>query len=138
MKEGLARIDSSPNDIEEFKRNITWQDMTRELDVWASDLAQIYDTLKPTDEDFVLEFGKVQGRRDALKYFLELPDVILTALRVEEGEDEDSRFHYRHWRSAVRRGVGAVVQRFLRQGRGRADDRDRFSRRGRRRVRCSV
>ena len=92
MKEpmGLAEINSSAGDFWQLLQSPIWEDIKRELLVWHDQMGRVYDTLNPSDEDFVPSFSKAQGRREAIEYVLTLPELMIEALEMEKEESHDT------------------------------------------------
>lgn len=84
-----ALINSSPADLVQFLNGVIWQDIKRELAIWMASLGNAYDNLKATDDNFLVEYGVIKGRREAIKYLLDLPEQMLEA--VEEEIKNDAR-----------------------------------------------
>jgi hypothetical protein len=93
MKEptGVAEIHSSAADFRQFAQGTIWQDVKRELLVWHEMMGRVYDTLKPSDDDFMSDFSRAQGRRETIEYVLTLPELMIEALEVEKEEDDADR-----------------------------------------------
>lgn len=85
---GMAEIHSSPADFWEFVNGPLWGDLKRELLVWYDQMGRVYDTLKVGDDDFQSDFGRAQGRREAIEHLLMLPELMIEALEAEKEEDD--------------------------------------------------
>jgi len=88
-------INSSKNELREFKKSIIWKDIKRELASWKKgfqvELNGIVDdaaTDNPSTASVLLHMGDLNGRIKAVDYLLSLPDVFVNIL---EGKKDDSR-----------------------------------------------
>lgn len=92
MKEpmGLAEVNSSAADFWQLLQSPLWEDIKRELLVWHDQMGRVYDTLNPSDEDFVSDFSKAQGRREAIEYVLTLPELMIEALEADKEVSDDT------------------------------------------------
>jgi hypothetical protein len=84
MSEGDIEIKSTANQLKEFSDSLIWEDLRTELEVWKKMVGSEYD-----DVDSLLNLGKIQGRREAIDYFLELPRVLHET--AKERQDESRR-----------------------------------------------
>ena len=91
MKEpsGLVEINSSAADFWQFVQGPLWADIKRELLAWHEMMGRVYDTLKVSDPDFQSDYGKAQGRREAIEYVLLLPELMIEALELAMKEEDD-------------------------------------------------
>lgn len=91
----LTEINATATQIEDFIKSFLWEDMCRELEAWRTDVMAAYPTVES-----LLEKGRIDGRLEALGYFLTLPHVLLEArkeasvkkshMRDEEDADNSS------------------------------------------------
>ena len=80
--EGVPR--SSAGQFEEFLESTVWADMLYELHVW---LDSVRDGLESVDTD-EKELWRNQGRAEACRYFMSLPEVMRDSI-IEDQEEED-------------------------------------------------
>jgi len=84
VSEGDIEIKSTANQLEEFMDSLIWEDMSTELEGWRKLVDSEYD-----GADSLLKLGKIQGRKEALDYFLQLPRVLHET--AKERQDESRR-----------------------------------------------
>jgi len=84
MSEGDIEIKSTANQLKEFMDSLIWEDLRTELKVWKKIVDSEYDEV-----DSLLNVGKIQGRKEAIDYFLELPRVLRET--AKERQDESRR-----------------------------------------------
>jgi len=77
-------INSTASQIEQFINSWVWKDMLGELEVWREMVSSEY-----TDVSDLLNLGKIQGRIEALNYFLELPRVLRETVKERQKEKQD-------------------------------------------------
>lgn len=85
-------VNSTKDQIEEFKESILWTDIKRELLAWKRGFAEEMSTIvdeaameNPSTAAVLLHMGDLNGRQKAVDYILALPDVFLSIL-----EDKDN------------------------------------------------
>lgn len=71
MSEEDIEIKSTVNQLKEFADSLIWGDIRTELEVWRKMVSSEYNEV-----DDLLNLGKIQGRIEAMAYFLELPRVL--------------------------------------------------------------
>ena len=89
---------STKSQIEEFKESLIWMDIKDELDRLARRAQLEYDIvgephvhdsgqmLVPNSSETLIHLGDIKGRRKAVDYFLQIPDIFLQILedKIEE------------------------------------------------------
>ena len=88
-------INSSKNEIREFKKSIMWRDIKRELTTWKKGFRMEREGIvddaassNPSTASVLLHLGDINGRIKAVDYLLSMPDIFIQIL---EGEKDDSR-----------------------------------------------
>ena len=74
---------SSAAAFQDFIESYIWKDMLEELGKWRE---QARDGLEDMDSD-EKEIYRNQGRADAVRYFMSLPEVLRDSLLEDQGED---------------------------------------------------
>lgn len=69
--EADIEINSTVIQLDEFIHGLVWGDMCKELEGWKDMVSSEYDEV-----DNQRDLGKIQGRKEALDYFLNLPRVL--------------------------------------------------------------
>ena len=89
MKEIL--VNSTKNQIEDFKNSLLWADIKRELKAWQKgfdiEMKSIVDNsaeANPSTASVLLHMGDLNGRIKAVEYLLSLPDIFLNILEEKE------------------------------------------------------
>jgi len=96
-------IRSTKSQLEEFKESFIWKDLVDEIKTLGK-LAQIeYDLvgesridddghrIVPNSSETLIHLGDIKGRRKAVQYFLNLPDVLLNMVKEKENDAERDR-----------------------------------------------
>lgn len=85
--------------LEEFKESLIWKDICDELNALAENAKTEYDVVGepriddegykviPNTSETLIHLGDIKGRRKAVRYFLEMPDILI---RQKEIEDDNS------------------------------------------------
>ena len=94
-------IRSSKSEVEEFKDSFVWLDIMDELNDLAKRAQLEYDLLgephiddsghmvTPDSAKVLIDLGHIKGRRKAVSYFLNIPDIFLQIL--EDKKDDSGR-----------------------------------------------
>jgi hypothetical protein len=81
------KITSSKLQLKDFIESNIWKDLRRELKIWSRLARDEYDTVSD-----LVQLGKVQGRREAVGYLLELPNIFIQEIiekEIENGRNTD-------------------------------------------------
>ena len=93
-------VRSTKMQIEEFKSSMLWDDFKDELIQLAKNAQLEYDLVGeshvddqgfkiiPNQSETLIHLGDIKGRRKAVQYFLEIPDILIQIL---EDKQDDSR-----------------------------------------------
>lgn len=90
------QINSTKDQLEEFRQSIIWNDFVRELESWKQgftlELLSITDdaaTTNPSTASLLLHIGDLNGRQKAVDYVLGLPDLFIQILedKTKKGEE---------------------------------------------------
>jgi len=93
-------VRSTKMQIEEFKSSMLWDDFKDELIQLAKNAQLEYDIVGeshvddqgfkiiPNQSETLIHLGDIKGRRKAVQYFLEIPDILIQIL---EDKQDDSR-----------------------------------------------
>lgn len=88
-------INSTTEQIKEFKESVLWADIERELDSWKEgfnmemhSIVEDASTENPSTANVLMHIGDLNGRVKATDYFLSILDVFLQIL---EDQKDDSR-----------------------------------------------
>lgn len=83
----MKEIKSTKSKIRDFKESILWEDLTNELDNWIVGLNQeeayLADTATKNNlssATVLISLGKISGRKEAISYIKQLPDILLNLL----------------------------------------------------------
>lgn len=94
-------IRSSRSEIEEFKGSFVWLDIKDELNDLAKRAELEYDLVGephvddsghmiiPNTSETLIHLGEIKGRRKAVSYFLNIPNILLQIL--EDKKDDNRR-----------------------------------------------
>ena len=94
-------IRSTKSQIEEFKKSFIWKDIVDELDTLTKNAQLEYDIvgephiddagykIVPNSSETLIHLGDIKGRRKAVNYFLNIPDILLQIL--EDNKNESRR-----------------------------------------------
>ncbi len=84
-------VNATRDQIDDFINSVLWKDMRRELLMWKKgfnqEIDQITDDAKennPSTASVLLHIGDVNGRKKAIDYLLNLPEVFLQILDTEK------------------------------------------------------
>ena len=92
-------IQATKSQIEDFKESLLWKDMQNELVNLFNDLHSEYDLvgepkkdiqgndIYPSTAETLIHLGDIKGRKKAIKYFLNIPDILIQSL---EGNKDDT------------------------------------------------
>lgn len=95
-------IRSSKSEVEEFKDSLVWLDILDELNDLARRAEVEYDIvgephvndkghmIVPTTSETLIHLGEIKGRRKAVSYFLNIPDIFLQILEDKKFDTEES------------------------------------------------
>ena len=90
------KVNSSVNELKDFKKSIIWADIVRELRSWKEgfkrEQASIVDdaaTTNPTTASVLLHMGDLNGRQKAVDYLLNLPDIFINIIESQQKENEN-------------------------------------------------
>lgn len=88
-------VNATKEQIKTLKDSIIWTDMIRELEFWKEgfdlEMGSIVDKARdenPSTASVLLHMGDINGRKKAVDYMINLPDVLLSIL---EDKIDDSR-----------------------------------------------
>lgn len=96
-------VNSTKDQLEEFKKSVLWNDIVTELLSWKEgfnrEMASLVDDTVGTNEStasILMHIGDLNGRQKAVDYMIGLPDVLLSVLegrkkrqpKSEETENE--------------------------------------------------
>lgn len=91
-------IRSSKSEVEEFKDSFVWLDIKDELNDLAERARIEYDILgeshvddsgndvTPNSAKVLIDLGHIKGRRKAVSYFLNIPDILLQILEDKKND----------------------------------------------------
>jgi len=94
-------INCSKSEVEEFKDSFVWLDIKSELNDLAKRAKLEYDLvgephvddsghmIVPNTSETLISLGDIKGRRKAVSYFLNIPDILLQIL--EDKKDDNRR-----------------------------------------------
>lgn len=92
-------INSTRSQVEDFKESFIWKDMIGELERLARNAQLEYDIvgeshiddegfkIVPNSSETLIHLGDIKGRRKAVAYFLNLPNILLQILEDQENDD---------------------------------------------------
>lgn len=92
---------STKAQVEEFKESFIWKDIVNELNRLAKNAQLEYDIvgephvddsgykIVPNSSETLIHLGDIKGRRKAVNYFLNIPDIFLGIL--EDKKDDTGR-----------------------------------------------
>jgi len=85
---------STKEQLEEFKNSLVWKDITNELEAWSEGFRREQDSM--VDElannpvmstaHLLTHMGDLHGRRQAVLYFMSLPDILIEQLSQQKEE----------------------------------------------------
>jgi len=89
-------IMSTKSEIEEFVESMVWKDFVNELKILYALAQSEYDLVgepktdgtMPNMSETLIHLGDIKGRKKAVDYFLEVPNILLQQL---EDEKDDNR-----------------------------------------------
>lgn len=97
MEEFGMKVYSTKAQIENFKESLIWKDICRELDFWVEgfnhEAESIVDTIKNENLSTAATLtwiGNIDGRKKAVEYMKQLPDIFLSILNDAKEEKEDN------------------------------------------------
>ncbi len=86
-----VEINSTKSQVEDFIESILWADIQRELLEWDKQFNKERDSIvsdaretNPSTASVLLHLGDLEGRKQAVKYFLGLLEVFLNILEEKE------------------------------------------------------
>ena len=89
-----VEINATKTQIEYFIESILWTDIQRELLEWDKQFNKERDSIvsdaretNPSTASVLLHMGDLEGRKQAVKYFLGLPEVFLNVLEDKENDN---------------------------------------------------
>jgi hypothetical protein len=86
------KIRSTRTQVEEFKESFLWLDIKDELERLTKNAQLEYDIvgephiddqgfkIVPNESETLIHLGDIKGRRKAVEYFLQIPDIFLSIL----------------------------------------------------------
>lgn len=74
-------VEGTATSYRNFLAGIIWKDLKRELTIWYENAAKQYDNAANMET-----VCRIQGRREACEYILQLPEQILEQLEIDEEE----------------------------------------------------
>jgi hypothetical protein len=96
----METIRSTRNQLEEFKESMIWLDIVDELDRLSRNAQLEYDIVGekytddeghkiiPNESETLIHLGDIKGRRKAVNYFLQIPDILLGILEDSKNDSE--------------------------------------------------
>ena len=89
-------IHSTKDQLEDFKKSVIWNDISRELQSWKEgfemELRSMVDDAaetNPSTANFLLHMGDLNGRIKAVDYMLGIVDVFTQIKETEKDEEEE-------------------------------------------------
>jgi hypothetical protein len=95
-------IKATKAQIEEFRESLLWQDIVEELTQLAKNAQLEYDIvgephvddeghkIVPNESETLIHLGDIKGRRKAVNYFLDIPNILLQSIELQETNVEVS------------------------------------------------
>jgi len=92
-------INATRNQVEEFKESFIWKDIVNELERIAKNAQLEYDIvgephiddegfkIVPNSSETLIHLGDIKGRRKAVAYFLNIPNILLQILEDQENDN---------------------------------------------------
>jgi len=77
---------STESQLRTFKESSIWEDMQKELHLWMLMLQTSYDNC-----DSLSEVKLIQGRREAVRHLLALPDNLLEGAKAQREKEKEER-----------------------------------------------
>lgn len=91
------RVNSTRNQLEEFKESILWNDIVNELNGWKEGFKEEMEAIvdvaantNPSTASVLLHMGDINGRIKAVDYMLSLPDIFIGIIETQTKEKEVS------------------------------------------------
>ena len=94
-------VRATKEQLEEFKESLIWQDIKDELTEQYKRAGIEYElvgetrtddegrAIVPNSSDTLIHLGDIKGRRKSVRYFLSIPDILISIL--EEEQENDSK-----------------------------------------------
>ena len=91
-------IRSTKSEVEEFEESLLWADIKEELDDLANRAKVEYDLvgephiddsghmIVPNTSETLIHLGEIKGRRKAVAYFLNIPNILLQILEDKKND----------------------------------------------------
>jgi len=91
-------IRSTKGELEQFKESMIWLDIVDELTQLEANAQREYDIVGephvndddrlviPNSSETLIHLGDIKGRRKAVGYFLNIPDILMQILEVKKDE----------------------------------------------------
>ena len=90
------KINSTESQLEDFLESVIWGDLKREVQAWMKgfevEMQGLVGTIareNPSTANVLTHLGNIDGRIQAAKYFLVLPNVLLDAVRMDKEEKQE-------------------------------------------------
>ena len=99
MQDEEVTICSTKSQLEEFKTSFIWKDIVNELERIAKNAQLEYDIvgephiddegfkIVPNSSETLIHLGDIKGRRKAVAYFLNIPNILLQILEDQENDN---------------------------------------------------
>jgi len=99
MQDEEVTIRSTKSQLEEFKTSFIWKDMVDEIARLARNSQVEYDLVGephiddegfkiiPNTSETLIHLGDIKGRRKAVGFFLNIPDILIQALEDQENDN---------------------------------------------------
>ena len=88
-------VNATRASIEDFKKSVLWNDITRELESWKTgfnrEMMSIVDEAEgknPSTASVLLHMGDLNGRQKSVDYLLSILDVFLDILEAQKDDKE--------------------------------------------------
>lgn len=91
---------STKSQVEEFKESMIWKDIVNELETIYKNAQIEYDIvgetyiddsghkIVPSSSETLIHLGEIKGRRKAVGYFLNIPEILLQILEDKKEKDK--------------------------------------------------
>ena len=99
MQDEEVTIRSTKSQLEEFKTSFIWKDMVDEIARLSRNSQVEYDLVGephiddegfkiiPNTSETLIHLGDIKGRRKAVGFFLNIPDILIQALEDQENDN---------------------------------------------------
>lgn len=94
------KVNASRDQIEDFKKSVLWNDITRELESWKkgfnAETLNIVDDAEsnnPSTASVLLHMGDLNGRQKAVDYMLSILDVFIDILETQKEDKKEKELN---------------------------------------------